>query len=123
LGDLLGPKATTPDDRCPYGIPPDIEIQSETEWTINDIPRNEADTKLCQLIIAQPDACATCPLAEVEPQQPPSKFVQYLIHLDGLIAVGAHIPYDSQPTIVWTGLKILRMKRDEKTMREMKEKK
>jgi len=40
-----------------------------------------------------------------------------------LIQVGAQIPFESQPMSVWTGLKILRMKRDEKTMREMKEKK
>jgi len=62
-------------------------------------------------------------LAEVEPEEPPSAFVQYLVHLDGLIQVGAQIPFESQPMEVWNGLKLLRIKRDEKQMRDLKEKK
>ena len=77
---------------------------------------------MCLLIIAQPDACATCPLAEVEPEEPPSKFIQYLVHLEGLIAVGARIPFHSQPMAVWNGLRLLKIKRDEKSIRDMKEK-
>ena len=121
LGEFLGLTVKTPKERCPYGIPPDIEVQSETQWTINDKPQTEADGNLCLLIIAQPDACATCPLAEVEPEEQPSAFVRYLVHLDGLIAVGAQIPFESQPMRVWNGLRLLKMKRDEKSLRDMKE--
>jgi hypothetical protein len=122
LGDLLGLNSKTPKERCPYGSPPDIEIQSETQWTINDTPQTEADVNLCLLIIAQPDACATCPLAEVEPEEPPSELLQYLVRLEGLIAVGAQIPFESQPMLIWNALKLLKIKRDEKNLKDIKEK-
>jgi len=77
---------------------------------------------MCQLIMASPDACASCPLAESEPDEPPSKFAQYLVHLEGLMAVGAQVAFESQPMEVWNGLKLLKIKRDEKFRKDLPKK-
>ena len=70
--------------------------------------------------MTDPNACATCPLAEREPEEPPSEFIQHLVHLEGLILVGAHFAYGDLTLREWTGLKLLKMKRDERSMEELK---
>ena len=100
-------------------MPPEIEIESQSEWTINGQPRNKGKPE-CQIIMTDPQACATCPLAEKEPEEPPSAFIQHLVHLEGLILVGAHFNYADLSTREWTGLKLLKLKRDERSMAEMK---
>lgn len=100
---------------------PEIEIDTPGEWTINGTPRLKANRE-CQLIMHAPDACATCPLAEYPQEEPPSAFLQHLIHIDGLQSVGAHFAFEDLPKIEWDGLKLLHVKRNEKQIRDMKKK-
>lgn|GEM_PF-5346892 len=118
---MLGLKRAPMKEKCPYGRPPEIEEISEGDWTINGKPRLKADPG-CQIIQMDIDACATCPLADPEPEEPPSAFLQYLVHVEGLQAVGAQFAFDSLPMIEWNGLQLLKRKRDEKSMRDLKQK-
>ena len=74
----------------------------------------------CQAILTSPSACASCPLASQEPEEPPSQQLQHLIWLEGLQAVGAQFAFDSLAMWEWEALKILKHARNEKLDRDMK---
>ena len=91
------------------------------EWTINGVDRAKADPN-CQPIMMDLDACATCPLAVKEPEEPPSPFLLHLLWLEGLQVVGAQFAFNDLSLDEWEGLKTLKIKRNEKQLREMKAK-
>ena len=93
---------------------------SENDWTVNGFPRLKDQG--CQLISAAPNACDTCPLAEKEPENPPSPFLQHLVYLADLQEVGAQFAFSDLTLTEWEGLKILKRKRDEKQIRDLKQK-
>jgi len=119
----LGLKSAPKKEHCPYNEPPDIQLVADS-WTINDTPREKADPSLCALIIANADACATCPLADLkdEPQEPPSLLFQHLVFLADAQAIGVRFSYSELSRIELEGLKVLKRKRDEKTARDLKQK-
>ena len=103
-------------EHCPYGAPPAIDIQSESDWTINEIPRAEADPSLCQIIIASADACGGCPL-NIAPE-PISDFLGDLLELDEVVAAGAQLDLTWAE---WKAIALLKRKRNEAEIKRMKE--
>jgi hypothetical protein len=116
LEELLGLNGRLAEN-CPYGSPPAIEIESSESWTINGRERTKADPYLCQLIIVNADACATCPLNH-EPKQP-SDYLSYILELDEIITCGAHLDL---PFADWKAIGLLKRKRNEAEIKRMKEK-
>lgn len=114
---MLGLGKLASKERCPYGFPPSIEIISETDWTIDGVSRKNADHSLCQAIIANSKACDGCPLY-VERKEP-SDFLQRVIELDELIGAGYR---PELPFVEWKGIALLKRKRNEKEIQDMKKK-
>ena len=104
-------------DHCPYGAPPAIDVHNETEWTINEIPRQEADPDLCQIIIASVNACDSCPLNV--PPEPISDQLGYLLELDEIVSAGARLELSWGE---WKAVALLKRKRNEAELKRMKEK-
>jgi hypothetical protein len=66
------------------------------------------------------DACAGCPLAVKPPEEPPSQFFRHLLWLEGLQATGAQFAFSDLSLDEWEGLKVLKIERNEKQLREMR---
>jgi hypothetical protein len=96
-------------------------VATGKEWTINGVERTKADEG-CQPIMVNKDACATCPLAVKAPEEPPSEYLQRLLYLDGLQQAGAQIPFDYLTMVEWEGLALLKRKRDDKQIKDLKAK-
>jgi hypothetical protein len=95
---------------CPYGQPPQIDVDSDTEWTINEVPRTQADPSLCQIIITNKDACGTCPLnprvyGKDIPAQ--SDLLRYIVELNDVVSAGAHLNLD---WFEWKAIALLKRK-------------
>jgi hypothetical protein len=71
--------------------------------------------------MTDPAACATCPLAANEPAER-SAYLGHLLYVDELIQTGAHFLYEDIPAEDWRALIVLRRKRNEKQIAEMKKK-
>lgn len=104
-------------EHCPYGAPPAIDIEANGDWTINEIPRAEADPDLCQIIIASANACSGCPL-NIAPE-PISDSLGYLLELDEIVSAGARLKLSWGE---WKAIALLKRKRQEAEMKRMKEK-
>ena len=117
LDQLLG-LVGAPKEKCPYKIPPSVDVQSETAWTINGVPREQADQSLCQMIIVNQNACTGCPM-NVKPPEP-SAFLQLVLEVDELMEAGANIEPDY---IELKARGILRRKRNEKQIKDMEARK
>ena len=118
LDDILGLNDKLKKEHCPYGNPPAIEIESESEWTINGISRNKADPALCQIIIASSDACVGCPLNV--PKKTPSDYLNYIVELDEVLSAGCQLELTWGE---WRCRALLQRKRNEVEIKRMKEKK
>jgi hypothetical protein len=104
---------------CPYGTPPDIEIESETQWTINKTPREKADSNLCQLIMTNVRACVGCPMNSNEWGRPePSEFLVFILELSDLIEAGWQ---PELPMVEWRALALLKRKRNQAEMKRLNE--
>lgn len=70
--------------------------------------------------MADVDACATCPLAKKEPEEPMSPLLRHLCFLSTLQDAGAQIPFDYLTLMEWKGLAMLKAKSHEKQMANIK---
>ena len=92
-------------------------MYNETEWTINEIPRQEADPDLCQVIIASANACDSCPLNI--PPEPISDNLADILELDEIVSAGARLELSWSE---WKTIALLKRKRNEAEIKRMKEK-
>jgi len=96
-------------------------LLGDNDWLINSLPRLNANPD-CQIIQVSPVACDTCPLADRGPEDPPSPFLQHVVYLSSLQEAGAQFGFNELTSAEWEGLRMLKRKRDEKQIRDMKTK-
>jgi len=68
------------------------------------------------------NACATCPLAEKEPEEPPSPWLLHLVYLAGLQEAGAQFAFKDLTADEWEGLRTLKEKRNAKQIKDLERK-
>lgn len=61
-------------------------------------------------------------MAEPVTEDEPSPWLQHLVWLSGLQDVGAVFRYEQLTAAEWSGLRMLKTKRDEKQLRDLKQK-
>jgi len=78
----------------------------------------------CQPILIDPAACKTCPLNPYQGKEPPeiSGFIQHILLLDEYMQAGVSFEFDALQRIEWRGLALLKYKRNEKQIKDMKRK-
>lgn len=109
---------------CPYGDPPEVEIQSETEWTIDGKPKDIINDP-CAYIVRDPHACNDCPLnpyVAEENSPTASPFLAFVLRVERLQDTGAAFPFDALSSLEWKALGMLKIERQKADLREMKEK-